>query len=594
MVSLILALSPLAARAGGAVTTCDEASFRAALNGGGQVTFSSDCTITLSQQIIISQAETTIDAGGHNVVIGGSNSVPLFQVATNLVLRGLSLVNGFSTNAGAALYVQPGVTVVASQCVFGANSVTASNGLAGASGATNSSSATGENGASGTPGASGLGGAIYNLGNVALVNCTLTNNTATGGAGGAGGNGGNGTGTFVVPGNGGDGAPGGVGFGGAVYNLGNLTLINCSFSGNQVTGGVGGAGGTAGAGTSAGIPGNGGAGGAATGGAVFNANNLTLFGSTFSTNAARGGNSATAGTRGNGTGLTGSQGGNASGGALYNGWWAVVTNCTFYTNTVFGGTGANGGPGGGTFGVPGDGGNGGNGVGGSLDNANTITIVNCTFSTGAAFGGTNGVAGTGNFTGANGNGGNAEGGNLATVSGPLTLLNSILTGSLSGMNVFGSLIDAGHNLSSDSVKSFGASSLQNTDPKLGTLSANGGPTLTMALLTNSPAINQIPPDQGPATDQRGFPRPADNLSDIGAFELGAIGPATNATSVTLSISRATNGAVQLSGAGTSGLAYIVQASTDLTTWQAISTNVAPIQFTDPATNLPARYYRLTR
>jgi len=42
------------------------------------------------------------------------------------------------------------------------------------------------------------------------------------------------------------------------------------------------------------------------------------------------------------------------------------------------------------------------------------------------------------------------------------------------------------------------------------------------------------------------------------------------------------------------VAYVVEASTNLIAWQTISTNVAPIEFTDPITNLPARFYRLSR
>lgn len=589
LAGLVLWFGWAAAHAGGVVSSCTEAAFRSALSQGGTVSFSNDCTITLSQQVLVDQASTTIDGSGHNVILSGGGSVPLLRVATNLVLRGLTLTSGKSTNSGASLFVQPGVTVIASQCAFAANSVTGANGLAGASAATNSSN-FGASGGAGTPGASALGGAIYNLGTIALVNCVLTNNTAVGGAGGTGGNGGNGTGTFAVAGNGGDGAVGGAGFGGAVYNLGDLTLINCSFSGNSVAGGAGGAGGTAGAGSFSAAPGNGGSGGAAAGGAVFNANNLTVIASTFSTNSALAGNSATAGQNGNGTGQAGLQGATASGGALYNQWWAAITNCTFYTNTVIGGTGGNGGVGGGTFAVPGEGGEGGNGVGGSIDNVNTMTIVNCTFSSGGAFGGTNGIAGTGNFTADNGSPGIAEGGNFANSAGVFTLMNSILTASASGANTFGSFIDGGHNLSSDSAASFGGTSRQNTSPLLGPLTANGGPTLTMALLANSPALDQIPPAEGPATDQRGYPRPANGLSDIGAFELGAAALSTNAT---LSIFPTSLGQVQLNGTGTTGLVYTVQASTNLATWQSISTNTFPFQFTDPTTNFPARYYRLS-
>src|SRR5207248_1602106 len=158
----------------------------------------------------------------------------------------------------------------------------------------------------------------------------------------------------------------------------------------------------------------------------------------------------------------------------------------------------------GTFAVPGNGGDGGDALGGSINNANTITIVNCTLSTGAALAGTNGVAGTGRFAGRKGAMGNASGGNLAATGGQTVLMGSILAFSVSGLNAFGSLVDAGYNLSSDAVGSFGGVSVQNTNPKLGGLAANGGPTLTMALLPGSPAIDRIGPDAAPSTDQRGF------------------------------------------------------------------------------------------
>ena len=56
------------------------------------------------------------------------------------------------------------------------------------------------------------------------------------------------------------------------------------------------------------------------------------------------------------------------------------------------------------------------------------------------------------------------------------------------------------------------------DPLLGELSDNGGPTLTHALLTGSPAADAG--DTTSTTDQRGLPRPGpgNNGPDIGAFE----------------------------------------------------------------------------
>lgn len=590
VVALWLLSSAVTTFAGGVVTSGTEASLRAALNGGGLVTFSNDFVIVISQQIVINQAATTIDSAGHNIVIATSNSVPLLNAATNLTLKGITLVGGSSSTAGGALYVNAGVTAIASGCVFSGNSAIGTNGLSGMNGSTNSNG-TGGNGTAGFQGTTGTGGAIFNAGTLTLLNCSLTNNAATGGAGGAGGTGGPGGGTFSIGGNGGDGAPGGAGLGGAVYNAGDLTIINCTLSSNSATGGAGGQGGASGSGRYAGLTGNGGMGGNSSGGAIFNAGNLTVVASTFAMDSALGGTSATAGMHSNGTGMTGITGGSAAGGALYNNWWSVVTNSTFYTNTVTGGSGGNGGNGGGTFAVPGNGGNGGNGTGGAIANANSMTLVNCTLSTGGAFGGTNGIAGTGNSTASAGQRGAAQAGNLVNSGPSLVVMNSILAAAVSGGNAAGDFTDGGYNLSSDTVSSLGPSSFQGLNPKLGPLAANGGPTLTMALLTNSPAIDKIPPGAAPSTDERGFPRPINGSADIGAFEFGS---AVTATNIVLSIAKTTNGLVQLSGGGTPGLNYVVQASTNLATWQNISTNPAPVVITQPFTNLPALYYRLSR
>jgi hypothetical protein len=78
---------------------------------------------------------------------------------------------------------------------------------------------------------------------------------------------------------------------------------------------------------------------------------------------------------------------------------------------------------------------------------------------------------------------------------------------------------AGHNLASDSSCPFRLpSDLPGTNPRLGPLANNGGPTDTLALLPGSPAINAGGSADCPATDQRGVPRPPGHC-DIGAFQL---------------------------------------------------------------------------
>jgi hypothetical protein len=69
----------------------------------------------------------------------------------------------------------------------------------------------------------------------------------------------------------------------------------------------------------------------------------------------------------------------------------------------------------------------------------------------------------------------------------------------------------------------GPGDIVNTDPMLGPLQDNGGPTFTCALLPGSPAINAGDPNftPPPEFDQRGpgFPRVAYGRIDIGAFEV---------------------------------------------------------------------------
>ena len=55
------------------------------------------------------------------------------------------------------------------------------------------------------------------------------------------------------------------------------------------------------------------------------------------------------------------------------------------------------------------------------------------------------------------------------------------------------------------------------DPLLGPLQDNGGPTLTHALSSSSPAIDSGDNTYCPSTDQRGVER-SDGACDIGAYE----------------------------------------------------------------------------
>ena len=154
----------------------------------------------------------------------------------------------------------------------------------------------------------------------------------------------------------------------------------------------------------------------------------------------------------------------------------------------------------------------------------TLRINACTFS--------------GNWNSAGGGAIHSYGsGGIATVDIGDTILNE----GASGANIYndsGTVTSDGYNLSSDGGSGFltATNDQINTDPKLGPLQNNGGPTPTYALLPGSPAIDQGKRDAIPAlardSDQRGRTRPTDNPdianatggdgSDIGAFEVQSI------------------------------------------------------------------------
>jgi hypothetical protein len=106
-------------------------------------------------------------------------------------------------------------------------------------------------------------------------------------------------------------------------------------------------------------------------------------------------------------------------------------------------------------------------------------------------------------------------------------------------NYQGDLVSQGYNLEDgDTCNLTQPTDLPDTDPLLGPLMDNGGPTWTHALPEDSPAVDAGScPDTG--ADQRGYPRPfdhpnmpnADDGCDIGAYEVqdDNIGPSILAT-----------------------------------------------------------------
>src|SRR5438046_10208118 len=95
------------------------------------------------------------------------------------------------------------------------------------------------------------------------------------------------------------------------------------------------------------------------------------------------------------------------------------------------------------------------------------------------------------------------GGNIFMVEGTMEIGNTILNAG-SGGNLFsfgnqGIIISDGYNLSSDNGADYltAAGDQVNTDPRVGPLQDNGCPTVTHALLADSPAINAGNPNYNP-------------------------------------------------------------------------------------------------
>ncbi len=514
------------------VRSSSEAALRAALALTNKVIFECDGTIALTNTISINNS-AALDGTGHRVTISGNNAVGVFYVAANVnfLLTNLTIANG-SNSSGAGIFNNGGI-VSAANCNFISNR---SQGSAGAD-------LSGTFGQSGGMGQSGYGGAVYNSGVFAANNCAFISNAAVGGAGGAGGQG------YDSP-----GAPGGAGadgVGGAICNFGTATVTGCLLASNSACGGAGGLGGWGGMMAVAyGNPGGqGGVGGGGNAGALFNNGSVVLVNNTFAFNLGAGGQGGGGGSGGMpfspdyhwGYGGTGG-GGGAGYSAIYdlNGHCGL-TNCTLALNRATNGIG---GAGGGGWG-------------------------------GIAWPGTNGIAGAGGLT-----------------SFDAKLLNTILSGNAPS-NCSGTITDVGHNISSDTSIAFTASgSLTNTDPMLGPLANNGGPTLTMALLPGSPAIDAGSAVGAPAADQRGVARPQGPGVDIGAFEFQYIPFFTG-----VAIRNATNCQLQMAGL-LPNQSFTVQASSNLVSWFTVTNLVfgtnGVFQFVDPVpANCRTRFYRFT-
>lgn len=282
----------------------------------------------------------TITGNGAIIERGSAPTTPRFRIfavdsGASLTLTGLTLRNGslagtpgangmagFGVSggdggnaAGGAIFNSGTLTVT--DCLFVGNSVVGGAGGNGGSGA-NKDQGAGAGGAGGM-GGNGSGGAIGNFGTLNVRGSTFTGNTTTGGKGGLGGDGG--SVVIGIGGKGGNGGNGGDGVGGALNNVGTLTLSkltlsNTTFVANSTSGGAGGNGGAGGAGPGVGAGGIGANGGRGFGGAISHgaSGSMTLTNATVARNSAAGGayGIGGAGNGGNGVGVGGGIGNNMS------------------------------------------------------------------------------------------------------------------------------------------------------------------------------------------------------------------------------------------------------------------------------------------
>ena len=498
------------------LTDCTVSGNSANSNGAG-VYNSANGAITLNNTALIGNSSTDYGSSGGGLFSAGT------AILTDCTVTGNS-AGGSRSNGGGGLF-NGGIITLTNSVLYGNSAYVGgglfNNGTAVMTNCTVSGNAAGRSGGGviNNGGGSTLtltncaisenssgeyyGGGLFNYGGTAtLTDCTVSGNSAQG---------------FI-------GTGGGISTGGGFFSAGGTTTLNnCIISGNSAAGSGGGVQ-SAGSTTLNNCTVSGNTAGGSGGGLYSQASPFANWGQPFTltlTNSTISGNSASSG---GGVGTSGGFGGFGNI-VLKAESTTTLTNCTVSGNTATGN-------GGGLYGFAGG----------------TNTLTNTTVSGNSASSGgglvANGFVFDGNQYGTNnlinctvsGNSATDSGGGLVNGSvGTTSLGNTIVavnTAGTSGPDALGTVVSSGNNLIGETDGSSGwvGSDLTGTiatplDPGLAPLGDYGGPTQTMALLLNSPAIdagnNALIP-AGVTTDQRGFARIVNGTVDIGAFETNGI------------------------------------------------------------------------
>ena len=448
----------------------------------------SGVTVTLDS-LIIAHGKSPYGESGGGILNAGALTVTSSTISENSAAYGGGIFNEggsvtmidstFSNNDaymdGGGIYSQGGTVTVSTSTLSHNNASFTGGGVYNADGIVTVSNSTFSYN-SGDPLMSSYAGGIYNIGTLTISDSIFSNNSAEASGGGIF----HADGTLTITNSifsGNSASPGG-----GIINNATLIIANSTFSGNSAdSGGAIYNNGTRGilTVTESTFSGN----SAQDGGGIFNYGTLTVTNSTFS---------------GNGTSSYGSVGGGISnyssatvmnstffenfadtGGGIHNWDTLIVTNSTFYGNEASWGGGIA---------------NSGYVVGG------TLTVRNSTFSANGAQHG----AGIANMLISYQN------------NSKLHYINTIIARSTSGGDCY-NVGDIGTNIN-NLVEDGSCSASMSGDPKLDSLADNGGSTQTMALLSDSPAIDTGDNTICPSIDQRGVSRPQGSGCDIGAYE----------------------------------------------------------------------------